>query len=254
MPSKWKIIRFILLTALITILAFAAGCSRQPEPLVVYAGKGLKHAVDEIKQGFEQQHGIPLAIIYAGSNTLLTTLQKTRKGDVFIPGSPIYLKEAGELVTSDQHVAHHIPAFAARSDGSRQLQGYGDLLTPGVRIAVGNKDMNAIGRIAEAILDASPAQDSFRPNIVITASTVNELLQLVAEGEVDAALVWQDMLQWESAKGLVQIDIPDAVNKPKGIRVGLLSTSLEPERARRFVDYVTTRGREIFKKHGFVKK
>ncbi len=241
-----------LLTGLASVVIFfIAGCGRQSEPLVVYAGNGMKYPMDEIKQNFERREGIPVMIVYAGSETLLSTIQKTRKGDVFIPGGSSYVKEAGPLVTSDQFVAMHVPAFAVRAG---QQKTYADLLAPGVRIAVGNKDMAAIGRIVESLLQDAPPQQSFRHNIVVAGSTVNELLQLVVNGEVDAAMVWADMLQWETAKGLAMVEIPVAINKPKEIRACTLSTSKNPELAARFAAYVAGEGRIIFEKHGFGKK
>ena len=63
--------------------------------------------------------------------------------------------------------------------------------------------------------------------IVITASTVNELLQLVVNNQVDAALVWKDMLKWDIAKELTEITIPDSLNRPKKIFVSTLSTTTD---------------------------
>ena len=254
MRARKRIGQLILFAVLGVALSLGGGCSQGEDPLLVYAGKGLTNAMEEVKQSFEQQVGIPIYIVYAGSDTLLTSLQKTRKGDVFIPGSSSYIKKAGELATTDQFVAYHTPAFAVRADTTKNLRTYADLLVPGVRLAVGNKDMCAIGRIAETILSDSTPQQTFRPNIVITGSTVNELLQLVVDGEVDASMIWNDMLQWPEAMDLMQIALPDDINKPKEIRVTVLSTSTSPDRATRFADFIAAEGRDIFAKHGFGKK
>lgn len=256
MYIKNRIPYFMLLIVLGGILSFSSGCSQEEEPLIVYAGKGLKNAMDEIKQSFEQQVGIPVSIIYAGSNSLLTTLKNTRKGDVFIPGSQSYIKKAGKLANASQYVAHHVPAFIVQADSPKALRTYTDLLAPGVRIAVGNKDMCAIGKVGEAILSEAAPQQTFRSNIVITGSTVNELLNLVVDKEVDAALVWADMLEWKKAKDLVLIVIPDNINKYKEIRVSTLSVSTQPKQALLFANFVATatEGRAIFLKHGFSEK
>lgn len=244
-------IRWLYGVMLSLILGLASGCIQEPDPLVVYAGKGLKHAVDEIKQNFEQLEGIPVSVVYAGSETLLTTIRKTGKGDVFIPGSPGYIKEAGELVIDDHIVALHVPTFVVSAAAADRLHTYTDLLEPGVRIAIGNSHMNAIGRIAESIDKNAPPQQRFSSNIVVMASTVNELLELVADGEVDAAMIWKDMMQWPIAQGLMQVEVPKEINKPKEVRVATLSSSLDGKRAALFADYVATEGSKIFLKHGF---
>lgn len=232
------------------VLVLLGGCGKVQPPLTVYAGKGLSFPMEEIKLQFEQREGVQVNILYAGSDTLLTTLRTTGKGDVFIPGAASYIKDAGGMVTSDQPVASHVPAFVARPG---KLQTYADLLQPGVRIAVGNKDMAAVGRIAESILKHAPPEQSFRNNVVVSASTVNELLRLVKEGEVDAALVWADMLQWQEAEGLTAIAVPPAINQPKEIHVATLASSLTPVMARRFADFVATEGKVIFERYGFGK-
>lgn len=226
-------------------------CGQSDEPLIVYAGNGLEIAVDEAKTLFEQQEHVKISVIYAGSDTLLATLQKSHKGDVFLPGSASYIKQAGDLIKADYHVALHVPAFAVSTDSPLNLHSYTDLLRPGIRIAVGNPNMCAIGRISENILSSTTATESYQHNIVITASTVNELLQLLLDGEVDAALVWRDMLRWEQAKTLTVIAIPEAISQPKEIRVGVLTTASQPMLASRFAEFLADKGKDIFLKHGF---
>ena len=114
--------------------------------------------------------------------------------------------------------------------------------------------MCAIGRVGESILDGLKPEETFRSNIVVTGSTVNELLDLVFEGEVDAALVWEDMMKWEQAKNLNYIPIPDHLNKTKEIWVSTVTVSTDPARAKRFADFVATDGKKIFLKHGFREK
>ena len=123
-----------------------------------------------------------------------------------------------------------------------------------MRIAVGNKRMAAIGRISEEILNNADLEIKSNQNIVITASTVNELIQLVAKNEVDAALIWRDMMEWDIAEGLTEVTIPDSLNKPKKVFVASLSTSINSELSDKFLRYASSdEGRSIFKKHGFVK-
>ncbi|MDH5298003.1 MAG: molybdate ABC transporter substrate-binding protein [Desulfobulbaceae bacterium] len=244
-------LKVLLLAALGVWLALGIGCSRDNRPLVVYAGKGLDFPLEEVRQTFEQQHKIPLTIIYGGSDTLLSTIQKTRTGDLFIPGSTNYLPRAGKLVKEERYVADHLPAFAVRADNPKNLQTFSDLLAHGVKIAVGNKDMCAIGKIAETIISASDQQAAFRNNIVITGTTVNELIKLVADREVDTALIWADMLEWPEGKELRLVEIPAGINKPEEIRVAVLTTSAAPQRAKLFADFLATEGKAIFVKHGF---
>ncbi len=247
MLKKW-----ILLSLSMAMFSLLNACGQDAEPLIVYAGKGLKFPMEDIKERFEQQTGLRLSINYAGSQTLLSTIRKTRIGDIFIPGSSAYIKEAGDLVARSYFVAPHVPVFAVASEKRGTLRSYADLLKPGVKIAVGNRDMAAIGRVTEGILKNTRPEQSFQSNIMVTASTVNELLSLVASAKVDAALVWKDMLTWEMAKDLASIAIPAEQNSVKDIFVGVLSTSANPDDSLRFAEFVSTEGKTIFAQHGFV--
>lgn len=105
-------------------------------------------------------------------------------------------EKAGDLVLSHQYVSLHVPAFGVRTDNLKNIQVVEDLLKPEVKIAVGNKKMCAIGRISEEMLKTTAIQEQFTENISITGSTANELLELVLHGEVDASLIWRDMMRW----------------------------------------------------------
>lgn len=241
-----------LLTGVMCILSLflLSSCNRQEETLTIYAGKGLKRAVDEAITRYQKVQGKQVSVIYAGSQTLLDALQETRKGDIFIPGSKVYLEKAGDLVKRSVYLGEHVPTFVVRAE-SRTLVHFSDLSRPGVRIAVGNAKMAAIGRVSEKILAKTNAPDNFRSNIVITATTVNELLQLVNERKVDAALVWKDMLTWDGAAQLRQIPIPADVNQARQIWAAELTTSQAPGQAAAFLDLMAKEGKQIFSRHGF---
>jgi molybdate transport system substrate-binding protein len=243
--------RTLGLVVVMFLLSGLAGCYQEPTELVVYAGKGLKVPVEVLKQQFEQREGVPVRVVYAGSKTLLDTIRKTRKGDIYIPGSSAYLKQAGKLVDRAETIGWHVPVFAVAAAKQETLRSYADLLKPGVRIAIGNRQMTAIGRLAEAMMSSAPDGQSFRHNVVVNASTVNELLDLVIAGQVDAALVWRDMLQWDKAAKLSQIVLPEPMTATKEIPVVLLSTRLQADEAERFYEFVRTQGKVVFEQHGF---
>lgn len=227
------------------------GCDQNDKKIVVYSGKGLERVIEEIKQNFEDKNDLSVEIIYAGSETLLNALTKTGIGDVYIPGSVKFIEQAGDLVLHHQYVSLHVPAFAVRTDNPKNFQVVEDLLEPEVKIAIGNKNMCAIGRISEEIMKTAAKQEQFAENISITGATVNELFDLILQKEVDASLIWREMMQWPEAKDLKVIEISPSINKPKKIHVAVLSTTTDRKNATLFADFVATEGKLIFAKHGF---
>ena len=247
-----RIAILLLVTITASYLGLLAGCEKKEKPtLLVYSGKGLKIAMEDIKQLFEQKYNIRLNIIYAGSNTLLQTIQETRRGDIYVPGSVSFIKKADEYVTSNQYVALHIPAFAIQIENPKDIQSFDDLLKPGIRLTVGNKNMCALGKVGDDIINDSGREAEFGKNIIMTGSTVNEMLNLIINGDVDAAMTWTDMMMWPKAKDLKIIKIPPGINKINKIHVAVLKSTVNPKNANLFANFVATEGKDIFIKHGF---
>lgn len=251
MGKKATCFIFIMVIACCISILMTGGCGKQEKKLTVYCGEGLKRVMEEVKGAFERTYDVRVHMVYSGSETLLRTMKKTRKGDVYIPGSVNFISDSGELVLKHQYVAEHIPVFAIRKDNPKVIQSFSDLLKPGLKLAVGNKDMCAIGRVADSIIKGSNREQEFTKNIAITSSTVNELFDLVLQGDVDASLIWTDMLTWPEALDLQRIEIPEEINKPKEIHVAVLSTAAEKKTAVLFADFVATEGKSFFRTHGF---
>lgn len=249
----WK--RFIFVSLLIVTVFFACiltGCDRKDQKIVVFSGKGLLKPMEEIRLGFENKYkDIQVTIIYGGSETLLETIKKTSKGDIYIPGSASHILDAGNLVMNHQYVAQHKPVFCVRKDNSHKIRSLEDLLKPGIKIAIGNKEMCAIGKISEDIFDASPRRNDFINNVAIAATTVNELLDLVLNGEVDAAVIWTEMRLWPEARDLLMIEIPSDINRAEEIHIAVLATTKSKTNAALFSDFVAKESQSIFIKHGF---
>ena len=247
-----KIAVLLLITITGGYLVLLAGCEKKEKPsLLVYSGTGITIAMEDIKQVFEQKYKIRLNIVYAGSNTCLKTIQETKKGDIYIPGSVSFIKKAGKLVTNDHYVALHVPTFAVRIDNPKDIQSFDDLLRPGVKLATGYKSMCALGIAATKIISATGRKDDFEKNIIMNGSTAKEMLKLLIDGDVDASMIWADMLTWPESKDLKMIKIPPAINKIKKIHVAVLATTVDKKNADLFATFVATEGKDIFTKHGF---
>ena len=135
----------LLWLAIFLISIVVGGCAEKQERLFVYSGKALKKPMEDIRVAFEQKYHIKPEIIYAGSVTCLNTIKQTEKGDVFIPGSVLNIKEAGALVDSYQYVALHVPVIGVHKDNPKNIHTLNDLVAPGVRLAIGNAKMCSMG-------------------------------------------------------------------------------------------------------------
>lgn len=246
--AEFSLFCWMLLAA---ILCALPGCGQQEKELLVYSGKGLKEAVAELAQAFEEKYQVKVNVVYGGSQTMLATIQTTQQGDIFIPGGMRYIEEAGDLVTSHKIVAEHSANVVVRADNTKGIHSFQDLTRPGITLAIGNKDVCAIGVTTEKMFQQTGEPAAFFKNVTMKGATANELLDLVIQGEVDAAITHAHLLQLARAKGLRAIDIPPFLRGTLKVPVGLLRTSENRRLAELFSEFAATEGRKIFEKHGF---
>ncbi|MBU0946077.1 MAG: molybdate ABC transporter substrate-binding protein [Proteobacteria bacterium] len=249
-----RMIALALLLVLGVCMLFVVECDPKDKTLIVYVGKGMQKAMEEVQAAFEQKHDIILNIIYAGSATCLSTIRDTGRGDVFVPGSVHIFENAPDLIDNHQYVALHVPMVCIHKDNPKEIRSFDDLAKPGVRISVGNTKMCSMGGVADAILSRSAIKEGITKNIVIRSPTVVELLNLVVRKEVDAAIIWKDTMYWPELKNLKGIEIPPEIIETTEIRVAVLTSSEHKESAQLFADFVASEGKTIFKEHGFSEK
>lgn len=253
-----KTVAFLLSLIFGACMLFISGCAEKDKTLTVYSGKGLTKPMEEIKVAFEKRHNITLNIIFGGSLTLLRAIEETTKGDVFIPGSIRVIRRAikkeGDILDNHQFVALHIPIICVQKDNPKGIHTVNDLARPGIRLTVGNVDMCTIGKVSDSIIAKSKLKEDITKNIVIRSAIVNELLNLMIKKEVNAAIIWKDMLHWPEAKNLTGIEITADMNEIKEVHVAVLKMSEDKKDAQLFADFVASEGKAIFKKHGFGEK
>ena len=122
-----------------------------------------------------------------------------------------------------------------------------------MRVALGDPDACAIGRVARAILRERRIDEAVASNVKVRAPTVNQLLLYVTLSQVDAAIIWEDMASWaESEEKLTTVRIPEKDNRIKTISAAVAARSVQRETAKRFIEFIVSpHGRGIWSKWGF---
>ncbi len=248
-----------LITAVLAAVALTAigitGCASRPEEagsLMVYSGAGMRKPMDEIGMKFHQRYGTEISYNYAGSNALLSQMELTREGDVYMPGETMYMEIAAEkgFVEYQKLVCYHIPVITVPRGNPAGITRLEDLGIAGVKIILGDPEVAAIGKTAEKIFDKSGLRDKVWANITAMLPTMNEVMLQIAMGQADASINWWDTVK--SVEEIETIEIPKEQNVIEIIPIGTTSFTGSPETARRFVDFcVSEEGKRIFEKHGF---
>ena len=223
----------------------------EPVSLLVYAGAGLKRAMEEIKPAFEEKENVKIEYIYAGSGQLLAQMETSGKGDVFIVGSEDtynVAKDKGQANDS-KLVAHHTPALAVQKGNPKDIKSLKDLTKDGIKVALGDEKANAVGKTAAAIIKKNELED-INKNVVTTTATVNELVVAISTGQADVAIVTEDSVRLN--EDVEMVEIPEEENIDQLIPVGTLTSSENPELAQKLADFISSdEGKAIFEKNGY---
>lgn len=239
---------------------FIGGCAQKEKQLIVCCGKALENPMEAIKSAFKQKHKARLEIIYASSTILLDIIKKTKRGDVFIPGSVYTIKKAGDLVDNHQYVAVREPIIYVHKDNPKNIQSFDDLAEPGVRIVTGNViggiDRCLVAKIFKKIIAKSGLKEQIIQNIVINAPTCSQIMDVLIKREADAGINMKHNLALSKYKDLKGIEIPSHLNEKVDIHVAVLTTSKDKKTAQLLAGFIASEGggKAIFKKHGFSEK
>ena len=260
-----------ILAILIVCLLVAAGCTStnssatgsgqsaavttpaaSQESILVYAGAGLKAPLDEIGPLFTEKTGIAVQYNYGGAGTLVSQMNLTKKGDVFMPGSTTEFKTAKSqgLVNESKLVAYHIPVIAVQKGNPKNITTLSDFAQPGLKVALGDANATAIGKASTKMFAALNISAAVEKNVVSRTPTINELTVIMQTGQADAAVLTLDQYD---AKTMDMITIPLSQNVVLITPIGTTTFSKNTDAANQFVSFVASDdGKALFAKHGFV--
>jgi molybdate transport system substrate-binding protein len=258
----------ITLILLAVLLICTAGCTTQPptavvvgenttpaaadSSLLVYSGAGLKKPMNDIGKAFTEKYGIGVEYTFAGSGTLISQMELSRKGDVFVPGgTPDYriAQDKGLVVEDRGYIAYHVPVIVVPKGNPRNISSVDDFARPGLKLALGGANTTAIGRAGDRLFQKHGILDAVEKNVVLRAPTINEVVVAMTMGTADAALLTLDLVNPET---MDVIDLPQEDSLALIVPAGATTFTTEPDAARQFVEFVTSdEGKAIFAKHGF---
>ncbi len=252
-----KAIALITTVILVAILGTAGCITGQPDDnatetsILVYSGAGLKKPMNDIGRAFTEKYGIDVEYTFAGAGTLVSQMELSRKGDVFVSGgTPDYrVAQDKGLVGEPGYVAYHVPIIALQKGNPKNITSVDDFARPGLRLALGGVESTAIGKAGDKLFEKHGIRDAVEENVVLRAPTINEVVIAMEMGTADAALLTLDIINPET---MDTIDLPQEDGLTLIVPIGPTTFTKQPDSAQQFVEFVTSdEGKAIFAKHGF---
>ncbi|MBU0674519.1 MAG: extracellular solute-binding protein [Proteobacteria bacterium] len=245
------------LIAIIALGVAIGSCSeseKKAKNLLFLSGAGMKVPVNEIAANFERETGIKVQTHFDGSSILRDYILQFNTGDIFLPGDKKNLDILAKkgLVLENNFIAWHVVAILVSPEAKDRIKGLDDLAEPGVRIVMSNPKLASLGQIVMTqVIEKHPRRNDILKNIVVYGSSSQDVLKLYRGGGIDAIIEWDVMAATPAGEGLIVVPLEPPYQVKDELHTGLLTTAGDPTNAKKFYAYLTTKGKEVFRKHGY---
>lgn len=226
--------------------------------LLFFCGAAVAVPMREIVKNYEQETGVRVNVTYSGSGTLLSQMELTKRGDVYLCGSPDYIEigiRRGLLIEgTDKIVSYLVPAILVPKENPKNIQKLEDLTKKDVRIGMGNPETVCLGLYGVELLDYNNLLEKVLPNVAVFAKSCEDTATICVLKKVDAIIGWDVFESWNPKDvKWIKIDkkqIPRISTIPIAIPVFVKDRAA----AENFINYVLSpkKGGKIFKKWGYI--
>lgn len=222
--------------------------SSSVDTITISAAASLQDALNEAIEEYNKDNDINIDINYGGSGALREQILKGAPVDLFISASQDDFKQVedeGLIIEKKDYLENKLVLICP--ENSTTVNSIDDL-SSAEQIAIGEVDTVPAGKYAKEAFTSLNIFDELE-NKYIYVSDVRAVLTYVAQGEVDAGVVYETDAKTEEDN----IDIVDEFGKdthtPIIYPIGTLSDSKEVKAFYDFLNEDSTL--EIFKKYGF---
>ncbi|MBU1077926.1 MAG: molybdate ABC transporter substrate-binding protein [Spirochaetes bacterium] len=249
--------RKCLIFLLLAVMPLNTCQKKQDNSLLIMCGTANKLPVQEIARIYEKEKGIKVHLSFGGSGSLLSQIELTKKGDIYLPGSPDYIlkgiKKNLILKGTEKIVSYLILGIVVPVSNPANIRSISDLTNRGVKIGIGNPETVAIGLYTIEFLIKNHLLDKIFSNIVTYGSSGAKTVNLVILKKVDAIICWRVFSRWHPDK-LKYIPIPEKMlPRLSFVPVAVPVYTKNRHRSEDFINFLTSEtGKKIYKKYGYI--
>lgn len=248
----------ILATTIALALMVDVAIAENGGKVVAFCGSASEGPLEEAAKVFERRTGTKVELIWGGSGTVLAQMKLSRRGDLYIPGSPDFmakaLREGLVDASSERILAYLLPVIAVPKGNPQGIRNLADLARPGLRLAIGNPETVCVGLYGVEVLAHAGLLESVGKNIVTHAASCADVASLLVLRKVDAVLGWDVFSSWNPERIEVIALPPEQIPRIAYIPAAITATFAQNRGgARAFLDFLQSgEGRAIFAKWGYL--
>lgn len=223
------------------------------DELQVYCAASNRAVLQQILDNYRAETGRVIVVQYGASQALLSQIELSGRGDLFLPADDSYLDlaESNNLITKRIDIATMNIGAVTRRGTNLAIQTLDDLMDPSVRLVQATPDATAVGRVTKRALQESGNWEPFASATVAFRGTVTEVANDVLVGAADVGIVYDGMLH--TYDDLQFIPLPELQSAESRVAIGVLAASRHPTATLHLARYITAKehGLKAYAQHGF---
>lgn len=225
--------------------------------LLIYCGITMVRPVTDIARLFEKQERVSFAIAQGGSEDLYQSAKKSRQGDLYLPGEPIFrIKHQPEgLLGEYQVLGMNKMALVVRKGNPKKVKSdMKELLRKDLAVVLGSSESGSVGVEAQRILTKAGMFTKVSAKAVQLLPDSRSIMAAMRRGEADVSMTWRATGFFPDNAPYVEIiDLPSTIAPPQELQLTLLTFSKNKEIARKFMTFAAgPQGQAIFRSYGFI--
>jgi molybdate transport system substrate-binding protein len=223
------------------------------EPIVLFCAASNRAVMEAVRADYERECGRKVQIQYGASQSLLSSLEVSGAGDLFLPADDSYIAMAKEksLVAEVLSIAKMNAVLTVRKGNPKSINTLDDLLRTDVRVVQADPDATAIGKVVRDSLDRQGHWEKIAAATIANRTTVTDVANDVMIGAADAGFVYDAVLYTYPELEAVKFDeLSDVSSK---VSIAVVASTRQPQAALHFARYVTARDKGLvhYAENGF---
>ncbi len=219
--------------------------------LMIYCAASNRAVMEDIRKAYEEETGRQVQVQYGPSQTLLSSLEVSRNGDLFLPADDSFIKVAQdkELIAEVLPIATMHAVVVVPQGNPKHITSFEDLLRDDVRFVQANPDSAAVGKLTRELLREAGLWDELHAATEGYRTTLTDVANDLLVGAADAGIVYDAVLS--TYPDLAAVELPELAAATSQVSVGVLNFSSQPTAALHFGRYLTAADRGLARYEDF---
>lgn len=229
------------------------GAEENTDGILLYCAASNRAVMEDIREAYEKETGRKVKIQYGPSQTLLSQLEISKTGDLYLPADDSFLEigKTKDLVNETLSVANMQAGLAVLQGNPEGISSLAQAIEKDVRLVQANPEAAAVAKLTKKVLSEVGEWEKLDKATTAYRTTVTDVPNDLLVGAADVGIVYDAVLHTYPKLEFVEVDELKSVRSE--IAVGVLNCSKLPAAALHFARYISAadRGLKHYQEHGF---